>query len=342
MTDGILNINKPEDWTSQDVCSKLRHVLKIKKIGHTGTLDPMATGVLPVCAGKATRIIEYYDADMKSYHAAMQLGTETDTLDITGEVLATHDYSEVSEKAVREAFKAYTGTVGQLPPKYSALKVDGKRAYDLAREGKDFELKRRYIEISRNEISHMDLERGIIEFDVTCSKGTYIRTICDDIGRALGCGAVMTSLTRTASGFFKIEDSHTIDEVIEAAEAGTVSELFIPADITLTKLGIIELNNNRVTAFMNGNSSWSGNFRIKRPSEFKNVFRVYASAGSSAGLAVGSTAGSSVDSIAGSTSVASAGRGSDHNGQGDIGQRGVFLGTATIENGSLIPQKVFR
>ena len=176
----------------------------------------------------------------------------------------------------------------------------------------------------------MDLERGIIEFDVTCSKGTYIRTICDDIGRALGCGAVMTSLTRTASGFFKIEDSHTIDEVIEAAEAGTVSELFIPADITLTKLGIIELNNNRVTAFMNGNSSWSGNFRIKRPSEFRNVFRVYASAGSSAG------------SYAGSTSVASAGRSNGHSGNADNGQRGAFLGTATIENGSLIPQKVIR
>jgi tRNA pseudouridine55 synthase len=177
----------------------------------------MATGVLPVCFGKATRIIEYYDADMKSYHAVMQLGTETDTLDITGNILASRDYSNVSEKAVTEAFKAYTGHVGQVPPKYSALKVNGKRAYDLAREGKDFELNKRYVEITRNEVSSMDLDRGIIEFDVTCSKGTYIRTICDDIGRSLGCGAVMTSLTRTASGYFRIEDSHSIEEVAAAA-----------------------------------------------------------------------------------------------------------------------------
>jgi tRNA pseudouridine55 synthase len=307
MTDGIININKPEGWTSQDVCSRLRHVLKIKKTGHTGTLDPMATGVLPVCFGKATRIIEYYDADMKSYHAVMQLGTETDTLDITGNILASRDYSNVSEKAVTEAFKAYTGHVGQVPPKYSALKVNGKRAYDLAREGKDFELNKRYVEITRNEVSSMDLDRGIIEFDVTCSKGTYIRTICDDIGRSLGCGAVMTSLTRTASGYFRIEDSHSIEEVAAAAEADKASEdsgmtgtetakLFIPADITLTKLGIIKLNDNRVTAFLNGNSSWPGNFRTEQTSDFKNIYRVYAG--------------------------------------------GRFLGTATIENGSLVPQKV--
>ena len=307
MTDGIINVNKPEGWTSQDVCSRLRHVLKIKKTGHTGTLDPMATGVLPVCFGKATRIIEYYDADMKSYHAVMQLGTETDTLDITGNILASRDYSNVSEKAVTEAFKAYTGHVGQVPPKYSALKVNGKRAYDLAREGKDFELNKRYVEITRNEVSSMDLDRGIIEFDVTCSKGTYIRTICDDIGRSLGCGAVMTSLTRTASGYFRIEDSHSIEEVAAAAEADKASEdsgmtgtetakLFIPADITLTKLGIIKLNDNRVTAFLNGNSSWPGNFRTEQTSDFKNIYRVYAG--------------------------------------------GRFLGTATIENGSLVPQKV--
>ena len=305
MTDGIININKPEGWTSQDVCSKLRHVLKIKKIGHTGTLDPMATGVLPVCMGKATRIIEYYDADMKSYHAAMKLGVETDTLDITGEVLETHDHSNVSETAVREAFKAYTGHVGQVPPKYSALKVDGRRAYDLAREGKDFELKKRYVDISRNEISFLDLEHGIVEFNVTCSKGTYIRTICDDIGRALGCGAAMTSLTRTASGFFRIEDSHTIEEVIKAAEENKADELVIPADMTLTKLGMIVLNNNRVTAFMNGNSSWAGNFRIMQESGFKNTYRVYAQT-------------------------------ADRRGYSD------FLGTATLENGSLVPAKVIR
>ena len=273
MTDGIINVNKPAGWTSQDVCSKLRHVLHIRKIGHTGTLDPMATGVLPVCVGKATRIIEYYDRDSKSYHASMRLGITTDTLDITGEVLETAGYSNIDEKAVREAFKAYTGHVMQIPPKYSALKIDGKRAYDLAREGKDFEIKAREIIIYDNSITRIDLEAGEIEFNVTCSKGTYIRTICDDIGRALGCGATMTALTRTASGYFRLEDSYTIEEIIN--ETDPLNTMLVPADITLEKLGKALLNDNRITAFMNGNSSWSTGFRITETSEFDNLYRVY-------------------------------------------------------------------
>ena len=314
MTDGIINVNKPAGWTSQDVCSKLRHVLHIKKIGHTGTLDPMATGVLPVCIGKATRIIEYYDKDTKSYHASMKLGMTTDTLDITGEVLEKSEYSNVSEKAVTEAFKAYTGHVMQIPPKYSALKINGKRAYDLAREGKDFEIKPRRITVYENTVTRIDLESGEIEFDITCSKGTYIRTVCDDIGRSLGCGAVMTALTRTASGYFRIEDAHTIEEIIESAEkkmaAGEISEdplgkMIIPADITLEKLGKILLNDNRITAFINGNSSRSNGFRIMEHSLFDGLYRVYAKA-----------AGSCHDSV--------------------------FLGVAAIENGSLVPRKVIR
>ncbi|MBQ9272750.1 MAG: tRNA pseudouridine(55) synthase TruB [Mogibacterium sp.] len=314
VTDGIINVNKTAGWTSQDVCSKLRHVLHTKKIGHTGTLDPMATGVLPVCIGKATRIIEYYDRDRKSYHAEMKLGIETDTLDITGEVLETHAYPDVSENAVREAFKAYTGEIMQVPPKYSALKVDGKRAYDLARAGADFEIKPRPVTIYNNEVSRIDLEEGIIEFDVTCSKGTYIRTICDDIGRALGCGAAMTVLERTASGFFRIEDSYTLDEIIEAAaadeaeagkedslsdgEGSQLKRMIIPADITLENLGMIRLNDNRVTAFMNGNSSWPNGFRVTEPSRFNELYRVYSN--------------------------------------------DAFLGVAAIENGSLIPKKVIK
>lgn len=300
MTDGILNVNKPAGWTSQDVCSKLRHVLKIKKIGHTGTLDPMATGVLPVCIGKATRIIEYYDKDTKSYHASMKLGLTSDTLDITGEVTETSGYPEITEKAVREAFRAYTGHIMQIPPKYSALKINGKRAYDLAREGKDFEITPRGIIIYSNSVTDIDLEAGEVSFDVTCSKGTYIRTICDDIGRTLGCGAVMTELTRTASGFFRIEDSHTIEELAESAE-----KWLIPADITLEKLGKILLNDNRVTAFLNGNSSWRSGYTITEASEFDGLYRVYP-------------------------------KGADADGSRP------FLGVASIENGSLIPEKVFR
>lgn len=271
---GIININKPEGWTSQDVCSKLRHRLHIKKIGHTGTLDPMATGVLPVCIGKATRIIEYYDGDFKSYRACMQLGITSDTLDITGEILERSDYANVTEEALREEFKAYTEVVEQLPPKYSALKVNGKRAYELAREGADFELKTRKVEISRNEVISFDADKGVVVFDVSCSKGTYIRTIIDDIGKRLGCGAVMTSLERTASGFFKIEDSIGIEEVCELSDS-EIEKLIIPMDVTLTNLGIIELDDNRVTAFINGKESDAWAYRIDEESRFDGRYRIY-------------------------------------------------------------------
>ena len=297
--DGIININKPADWTSQDVCAKLKRVLHVKKAGHTGTLDPMATGVLPVCFGKATRVIEYYGNDHKSYHCCMKLGIETDTLDITGKVLRTDNYAEVSEKAVREAFKAFDGVIEQTPPKYSALMIDGKRAYDLARAGEDFEIKPRRVTIYDIDPTRIDLDSGEIEFDVTCSKGTYIRTICDDIGRTLGCGAAMTALTRTGSGFFRIEDSYTMEEVIEAAEdPEKIAKMIIEPEITLERLGKAILNNNRVTAFMNGNSTWGNGFTVTEPSEYDEMYRVYAD--------------------------------------------GEFLGVASIENGSLVPKKVFR
>jgi len=252
MTDGIINVNKPAGWTSQDVCAKLRHVLHIRKIGHTGTLDPMATGVLPVCVGKATRIIEYYDRDSKSYRASMKLGITTDTLDITGEVLETAGYSEVDEKAVREAFKAYTGHVMQIPPKYSALKIDGKRAYDLAREGKDFEIKAREIIIYDNSITRIDLEAGEIEFDVTCSKGTYIRTLCADIGNTLGVGATMTALVRTKSAMFNLDSAKTLDEIRAIAENDDVKSLIIPTDAVFADLPEIHLDGKRTAQILNG------------------------------------------------------------------------------------------
>ncbi|MBQ3292169.1 MAG: tRNA pseudouridine(55) synthase TruB [Mogibacterium sp.] len=271
--DGIINIDKPEGWTSQDVCAKLRRRLHIKKIGHTGTLDPMATGVLPVCIGKATRIIEYYDNDMKTYRAMMRLGLVTDTLDITGEILETRSTEGVSETAIRQAFAAYTGKVEQIPPKYSALRINGKRAYDLARAGVDFELKTRTVMIPSNEVLAVDLEQGIVEFEVTCSKGTYIRTICDDIGRELGCGAAMSALRRTASGYFKAYKAVDIKNLVEMSDE-EIAELIIPMDITLENLGIVELDDNRVIAFGSGNTSAVG-FSIVKPSRMNQIFRVY-------------------------------------------------------------------
>ncbi len=295
--DGVININKRAEWTSQDVCAKLRKRLNTKRIGHTGTLDPLATGVLPVCIGKATRMIEYYDRDYKTYRATMLLGTVTDTLDITGKILEMNSYEEVTEKAVREAFKAYTGVVEQLPPKYSALKVDGRRAYELAREGKDFELKSRKIEITKNEIVSIDLEEGVVRFDVTCSKGTYIRTMIDDIGRQLGCGACMTSLIRTASGFFSIDDSVDVEVLCDMSDSG-IEKHVTPIDETLLSLGMIELDDKRVTAFMNGNSSYRSCYSIEEEPLFDDYYRVYS--------------------------------------------KDLFLGIATIENGSLVPRKVYR
>ena len=298
ITDGVININKPAGWTSQDVCTKVKHVLHVKKAGHTGTLDPMATGVLPVCIGKATRIIEYYGNDRKSYHAVMKLGIETDTLDMTGDTVGTGSYAKVTEKAVREAFKAYTGIVEQVPPKYSALMIDGKRAYDLARAGADFEIKPRKVTIYSNKVTDIDLEKGEIGFDVECSKGTYIRTICGDIGKALGCGAAMKSLTRTGTGYFRIEDSCSIEDVIEAAEdENKLGKLIIPAEKTLISLGKAILNNNRVTAFRNGNSTWDSGFTVTEPAASEELYRVYANCS--------------------------------------------FLGIASVQNGSLIPEKVF-
>ena len=304
MKDGILNINKPEGWTSQDVCAKLRSRLHIKRIGHTGTLDPMATGVLPVCIGKATRIIEYYDEDFKTYHACMKLGITTDTLDIWGEVLQEKSVriinkSENSDEAsinaegntailirtedILKAFDDYTGTVSQIPPKYSALRINGKRAYDLAREGKEFEIKSREITIAKNEITAIDNAAGTIDFDVTCSKGTYIRTICDDIGRTLGCGAAMTSLVRTKSGYFDIHDALDLTDLLEMSDE-EIGECIIPMDETLLNLGIIELNDNRFTAFINGNTSGTG-YKVLTESKFsissckktqnRKIYRVY-------------------------------------------------------------------
>ena len=277
MTEGVININKPADWTSQDVCAKLRGRLHIKKNGHTGTLDPMATGVLPVCIGRATRFIEYYDADFKTYRAVMKLGRTSDTLDSTGTITGQYDFSNVSEADIRAALNSYTGEISQIPPKYSALKVNGRRAYDIARSGGDVELKSRIVTIASNELVSLDPEEGTAEFVVKCSKGTYIRTICDDIGRTLGCGAIMTSLERTGSGFFGIDDSYDLDKVINMTDT-EIEACIIPVDETLVNLGIIELDTDRMRAFCNGNSSGSRCYSVTEEPcvKFSDVYRVYS------------------------------------------------------------------
>jgi len=244
---GILNINKPEGWTSQDVVAKLRGRLHIRRVGHTGTLDPMATGVLPVCFGKATRIIEYYDDDFKTYEAEMKLGMVTDTLDITGTVLETKPV-DVSEEDVIQTIDSFRGWITQIPPKYSALKVNGKPLYKYAREGAEVEIKSRKIYVEDIQPVEVNLRENRILFRVTCSKGTYIRTICDDIGKKLGCGGTMTALRRTQSGCFRVEEARTLPEILEMTDE-ELERCVIPMDKTLVHLGRIELKSMESVPF---------------------------------------------------------------------------------------------
>ena len=227
MKDGIINIYKPAGMTSHDVIYKLRKILGIKKLGHTGTLDPLATGVLPVCIGKATRVCEYLDDDFKKYRCTMVLGIETDTQDVTGEIIRRADVSGIRPEDVYKAFEGFSGWIDQKPPMYSAVRVKGRRLYEYARAGEEVEVKTRKVFISSLEVEVMDFSHDAgskkVTFTVECSKGTYIRTICQDVGKELGCGACMESLERLASGRFTVEDAVTLDELRRAAEAADLS-----------------------------------------------------------------------------------------------------------------------
>ncbi|MCI8516453.1 MAG: tRNA pseudouridine(55) synthase TruB [Hungatella sp.] len=210
MVDGVLNIYKEKGYTSHDVVAKLRGILHQKKIGHTGTLDPEAEGVLPVCLGKATRLCDMLTDNTKTYRAVLLLGRETDTQDATGQTVSERE-PEVTEEAVREAVMSFAGDYDQIPPMYSALKVDGKKLYELARAGKVVERQPRPVVIHEILVDHICLPR--VTMTVCCSKGTYIRTLCHDIGRKLGCGGCMEALVRTRAGRFRLEDSLKLSQV---------------------------------------------------------------------------------------------------------------------------------
>ncbi len=207
---GIVIVDKPEGLTSHDVVSRMRRIFKTRRVGHSGTLDPLATGVLPVFVGRATRACEFALCDEKEYIATMRLGLETDTQDITGNIISEKAVS-ASPEDVLSACKQFEGELFQTPPMYSAIKIDGVPLYKLARAGKEVERKARKIQIS--SISARNISEKDYELSVACSKGTYIRTLIYDIGNALGCGACMTSLRRTKSGIFEISSARTIDEI---------------------------------------------------------------------------------------------------------------------------------
>ena len=216
MPDGIIVINKPQDWTSMDVCAKLRGVFHEKRVGHAGTLDPMATGVLPVFVGQATKAVSFAEDGKKEYRASLRLGVVTDTQDIWGTVLREAAVS-VSESDLRAVLPRFTGEIEQVPPMYSAVKVQGKKLYELARKGVEVERKPRRITIYELELLERD-KNGDYGLRVVCSKGTYIRTLCHDIGAALGCGGCMSALTRTMAAGFTIDEAVTLDDAQERGD----------------------------------------------------------------------------------------------------------------------------
>ena len=227
MIHGVINIYKEKGYTSHDVVAKLRGILKQKKIGHTGTLDPAAEGVLPVCLGKGTKLCDMLTEKEKTYRAVLLLGKTTDTQDTTGEVLSEQEVSCTEEEA-RKAVESFQGEYDQIPPMYSALKVNGKKLCDLARAGKTVERKARRVIIHEIVLESVELPR--ITMTVTCSKGTYIRTLCQDIGERLGCGGCMESLMRIRSGRFSIEESVRLSDVEKAMQEGCIEKLVLPVD----------------------------------------------------------------------------------------------------------------
>ena len=224
---GIILIDKPQGWTSHDVVGKLRGILHERRIGHSGTLDPLATGLLVVFIGRATRAVEFAEADRKEYVAGLRLGMNTDTQDITGRIISK-ETDIPDEPEVRIAIERFRGELEQIPPMYSAVKIGGKKLYELARKGESIERKPRHITIFGLEITGRSDNDYIL--DVVCSKGTYIRTLCHDIGAALGCGGCMSSLRRTKSGVFSVDNAYTIAEIQEAADRGEEEKLLLPID----------------------------------------------------------------------------------------------------------------
>lgn len=213
---GFLNVYKPKGMTSHDVVARLRKVTKIKQIGHTGTLDPFATGVLPLCIGKSTRLIEYLEDD-KEYLATVQFGKNTDTYDLDGVVVESFD-KRISKDDVVCALKSFEGEISQYPPMYSAIKVNGKKLYDYARAGETVEIKPRTVYISKIELVDFNEELQVAKILVACSKGTYIRSIAYDLGKLLGCGAYLTALERTKAGRFTLGNSVKLEELYEKSE----------------------------------------------------------------------------------------------------------------------------
>lgn len=252
MIHGVINIYKEKGYTSHDVVAKLRGIVGQKKIGHTGTLDPDATGVLPVCLGKATKLCDMLTDKNKTYETVMLLGKKTDTQDISGTVLEEGSTEKLEEAEVEKAIHSFVGEYMQVPPMYSALKVNGKKLYELAREGIEIERKARPVEIFKIQILEMNLPR--VRMEVSCSKGTYIRTLCHDIGETLGCGACMEELIRTKVSRFELAESLKLEEVQELKLSGRLEEVLIPIDEMFHEYEAVTLKEEFTSLVYNGNA----------------------------------------------------------------------------------------
>lgn len=251
MADGILLLDKPQGFTSFDVIAKLRGMSRQRKIGHAGTLDPMATGVLPCLFGSATRLCDVMPCEEKTYYSTVQFGISTDTQDITGEVLSKSDLA-IDKTMIEAVLPAFRGEITQIPPMYSAVSVNGKRLYDLARQGKEVERPGRQITIHDLTLVSFDAAQRRADFSVTCSKGSYVRTLFHDIGQTLGCGAALSALRRTASSGFAIDDCITMDEAQRLTDEGTLLDRLLPVSAAFTTLPRFEVGEWQGKMLSNG------------------------------------------------------------------------------------------
>ena len=289
MMNGILNVYKEKGYTSHDVVAKLRGIVGQKKIGHTGTLDPDAQGVLPVCLGRATKVCDMLTEKDKTYEAVLLLGKETDTQDISGKILSESSVEEITEEAVRECILSFQGEYDQIPPMYSALKQNGKKLYELARQGKVVDRPSRRVEIYQIRILDVELPR--VRMEVHCSKGTYIRTLCHDIGEKLGCHGCMESLIRTKVSSFEQQNSYKLAEIQEKKDAGKLNDILVPIDEIFSSYPAVIVKRKWQELAYNGNVILSS-----QVTEENNIFpeckiRMYDEAGHFIGIYKSDTTG---------------------------------------------------
>lgn len=270
---GIICLDKQEHMTSFSTVARARRIVGEKKAGHAGTLDPMATGILPVLLGGATRFMEFLPVHDKGYRARIQLGMTTDTLDTTGTVL-TRSGVRVSKAQVEQALGAFRGDILQVPPMYSALSKNGVRLYELARRGEEVERQARSVTIYRLELTEFDGQTQECTLNVLCSKGTYIRSLADDLGRMLGCGAVMSGLRRTYAAGFSLKDCVTLDALSELAQQGKLSQCMIPLERALAAYPSLSVTQAQAVRFANGGALDADRLRFAEKRD--GLFRVYS------------------------------------------------------------------